>query len=77
MCRSALHALSNNENQALLSFQTAELSTTEYEICWIFHIPSTFGTGNENEVGGIFIRFGVPDYWMDAAYNAPNRNILS
>jgi hypothetical protein len=43
-----------------------------------FSIPSTFGTGNGNDTGGIFyIRFGFPDYWMDGACYAPNRKILN
>jgi hypothetical protein len=41
-----------------------------------FPYPSTFGTRNENDTGGFFIGFGVPDYWMDGACFGPNRNIL-
>jgi hypothetical protein len=42
-----------------------------------FPTPSTLGTENGNEAGGIFfIRFGFPDYWMDGAYFGPNRNIF-
>jgi hypothetical protein len=70
----AVHALSNNENQTTLSFQTAELSIIECDIFRIFHATSTFGNGKEN--GAFFIWFGVPDYWMDGAYYAPNQNIL-
>jgi hypothetical protein len=59
----ALRALSNNENLAAISFQTAELSIIEYDIVRFFNAPSTFGTGNGNEDGRIFfIWFGVPDY---------------
>jgi hypothetical protein len=42
-----------------------------------FHTASAFGTGNGNDTGGIFFRFGFPDYWMDGAYYAPNPNLLS
>jgi hypothetical protein len=53
-----------------------------YHWIWCFQVfflpPSTFGTGNGNEPGGIFFfRFGLPDYWMDGAYYAPNPKILS
>jgi hypothetical protein len=58
---SALRVLSNNENRTAIAFQTAE-----YDIFKFFHTPSTFGTGNRNEAGGIFyIPFGAPDYWMN------------
>jgi hypothetical protein len=50
----AVHALSNNENRTLLALQSAELSIIEYDIFMIFHIPSTFGTGNGDEDGRIF-----------------------
>jgi hypothetical protein len=52
------------------------LSLIECDIFWIFHTPSTFGTGNGNEDGEFFFRFDVPDYLMDGAYYAPNRKIL-
>jgi hypothetical protein len=55
----------------------AELSIIEYDIFKFFPTPSTFGTGNGNETGGFFIRFGVPDYSMDGAYYAPDPKILS
>jgi hypothetical protein len=44
-----------------------------------FPYPSTFGTGNGNDTGGIFfIWFGFSDYWMDGAYCAPNlKKLLS
>jgi hypothetical protein len=59
----ALRALSNNENQTAIAFETAELSAIEYDIFKFFPTPSTFGTGNGNEDGGIFfIWFGVPYY---------------
>jgi hypothetical protein len=45
----ALHALSNNGNQVPLSFQTAELFIIECENVRIFHTPSTFGAGNEDD----------------------------
>jgi hypothetical protein len=67
MCSSTIHALSNNENRTAIAFQTAELSIIEYDIFKFFPTPSTYGTENENEAGGIFFRFGVPDYWMDGA----------
>jgi hypothetical protein len=35
-----LHDLSNNGNQAPLSFQTAELPIIEYDIVWIFRTPA-------------------------------------
>jgi hypothetical protein len=44
----------------------------------VFPYPSTFGTGNGNDTGGIFyIRFGFSDYWMDGAYFGPNPKLLS
>jgi hypothetical protein len=33
----------------------AELSISEYDIFKFFFTPSTFGTGNGNEAGGIFL----------------------
>jgi hypothetical protein len=51
----ALHALSNNENLTALSFQMAELYVIEYDNFRIFNTASTFGTGNGNEDGGIFL----------------------
>jgi hypothetical protein len=49
-----MKALSNNENLTALAFQTAELSIIEYDIFKFFPTPSTFGTGNGNEAGGIY-----------------------
>jgi hypothetical protein len=44
----------------------------------VFPYPSTFGTGNGNDAGGIFfIQFGFSDYWMDGAYFGPNPKLLS
>jgi hypothetical protein len=72
----APHALSNKRNRTAKAFQTAELFIIECDIFKFFHTPSTFGTGNGNDTGGIFfIRFGVPDYWMDGACYAPNPKI--
>jgi hypothetical protein len=51
----ALCALSNNENQTAIAFQTAELSIIEYDIIKFFPTSSTFGTGNGNEADGIFL----------------------
>jgi hypothetical protein len=51
----APHALSNKRNRTAKAFQTAELSIIEYDIFKIFPNPSTFGTGNGNEAGGIFL----------------------
>jgi hypothetical protein len=50
----ALRALSNNENRTATAFKTVELSITEYDISKFISTPSTFGTGNGNEAGGIF-----------------------
>jgi hypothetical protein len=50
MCCSAY---SKNENVISQAFQTYELSITEYDIFKFFHTPSTVGTGNGNEDGGI------------------------
>jgi hypothetical protein len=38
-----------------IAFQTTELSIIEYDIFKFFPTPSTFGTGNGNEAGGIFL----------------------
>jgi hypothetical protein len=76
----ALHVLSDNENRTAseIAFKTTELAIIEYEIFKFVHTRFTFGTGNGYEDGGIFfIRFGVPDYWVDGAYYAPNPKILS
>jgi hypothetical protein len=74
----APHALSNKRSRTAKAFQTAELSAIECDIFKFFHTPSTFGTGNGNDTGGIFfIRFGFLDYWMDGAYYAPNPKLLS
>jgi hypothetical protein len=73
-----LRAVFKNENRTGIALQTAELSVIEYDIFKFFPTPSTFGNGNGNEAGGIFfIRFGVPDNWMDGAYYAPSPKILS
>jgi hypothetical protein len=50
----ALRALSNNENRTAVTFQSAELFIIQYDIFKFFPTPSTFGTGNGNEAGGIF-----------------------
>jgi hypothetical protein len=69
----APHALSNKRNRTAIAFQTAEVSIIECEIFKFSPTPSTFGTGNGNDTGGIFfIRFGFPDYRMDGAYYALN-----
>jgi hypothetical protein len=57
-----VHALSNSENQASLSFQPAELSLIEYEICWIFHTPPYLEPEMEMKLVEFFMRFGLPDY---------------
>jgi hypothetical protein len=51
----ALRALSNNENRTAKAFQTAELSIIEHDIFMFFPTSSTFGTGNGNNTGGIFL----------------------
>jgi hypothetical protein len=56
----------------------AELPIIEHDIFKFFLTPSTFGTRNGNDTGGIvFIQFGFSDYWLDGAYFGPNPNLLS
>jgi hypothetical protein len=50
-----MRALSNKVNRTAIAFQTAELSIIKYDIFKFFPTPSTFGTGNGNEPGGIFL----------------------
>jgi hypothetical protein len=73
----APHALSNKRNRTAKAFQTAELSIIECDIFEFFHTPSTFGTGNGNDTGGIFSSGFFSDYWMDEAYYAPDPKLLS
>jgi hypothetical protein len=59
------------------TFQTADLSITEYDIFKFFPTTSTFGTGNGNEAGGILLTGLVCLVTMNGAYYAPNPKILS
>jgi predicted DNA-binding protein with PD1-like motif len=47
--------MSNNGSRTAIAFQTTELPITECDIFMFFHIHSTFGTGNGNDTGGIFL----------------------
>jgi hypothetical protein len=60
----------------------ADLSMNEYDISKFFHTPSTFGTGNGNDTGGIFFSGLVcliTGWMVDGAYHdhAPNPKLLS
>jgi hypothetical protein len=57
-----VHALSNNENQTPLSFQTAELSVIECDIFRIFHAHPHLEPQMEMKMMEFFVRFDVPDY---------------
>jgi hypothetical protein len=73
----ALRALFDNENRTAIAFQTAELSIIEYDIFNFFSTTSTFGTGNGNDTGGIFLSGLVflISGWME--HYAPNPKLLS
>jgi hypothetical protein len=71
-----MRALSNNENRTAIAFQTAELSIIEYDI-FNFSLPLHIWNRKWKwSWWNFFIRFGVPDYWMNGAYYAPNPKIL-
>jgi hypothetical protein len=66
--------LSNNENRTAIAFQTAELSYLSLNTIFSsFSLPAPqLELEMEMKPVEFFFRFGVPDYWMDGAYYAPN-----